>query len=86
MPDTQTPSLARQLVSTNTAYFPNENTVYRTARNALLVEEIELRRHIERVAAQRRALPQGGEVPHDYEFIPRRAPFPSPAYLAIKTR
>jgi hypothetical protein len=86
MPDTQTPSLARQLVSTNTAYFPNENTVYRTARNALLVEEIELRRHIERVAAQRRALPQGGEVRTTTSSSPRRAPFPSPAYLAIKTR
>jgi len=33
---------------------------YRAARNVLLAEEIELRRHIERVAAQRRALPIGG--------------------------
>jgi predicted dithiol-disulfide oxidoreductase (DUF899 family) len=29
---------------------------------------MELRRHIERVAVQRRALPQGGEVPEDYVF------------------
>jgi predicted dithiol-disulfide oxidoreductase (DUF899 family) len=48
--------------------FPNESAEYRRARKALLAEEIELRRHIERVAAQRRALPPGGEVPEDYLF------------------
>jgi predicted dithiol-disulfide oxidoreductase (DUF899 family) len=69
MPVTQTLSPARELVATNTAHFPNETAEYRTARNELLVEEIELRRHIERVAAQRRALPQGGEVQHDFEFV-----------------
>jgi len=42
--------------------FPNESDTYRQARNALLAEEIELRRHIERVAAQRRQLPPGGEA------------------------
>ena len=69
MPVTQTLSPARELVATNTAHFPNETAEYRTARNELLVEEIELRRHIERVAAQRRALPQGGEVQHDFELV-----------------
>ena len=39
--------------------FPGESAEYRRARNDLLAEEIELRRHIERVAAQRRALPPG---------------------------
>jgi predicted dithiol-disulfide oxidoreductase (DUF899 family) len=34
----------------------------------LLEAEIELRRAIERVAAQRRALPAGGAVPDDYRF------------------
>jgi predicted dithiol-disulfide oxidoreductase (DUF899 family) len=34
----------------------------------LLDEEIELRRRIERVAAQRRALPPGGELLEDYVF------------------
>jgi predicted dithiol-disulfide oxidoreductase (DUF899 family) len=34
----------------------------------LLEAEIELRRTIERVAAQRRALPPGGPVPDDYRF------------------
>ncbi|WP_341318910.1 DUF899 family protein [Paraburkholderia sp. IMGN_8] len=48
--------------------FPGESAEYRSARNDLLAEEIELRRHIERVAAQRRALPPGGVVPQDYRF------------------
>jgi len=48
---------------------PNEGAAWRQARTALLAEEIELRRHIERVAAQRRALPAGGEVPEDYGFV-----------------
>jgi predicted dithiol-disulfide oxidoreductase (DUF899 family) len=43
--------------------FPDESSEYRRARNQLLEAEIELRRAIERVAAQRRALPLGGEVP-----------------------
>jgi len=42
--------------------YPNDSDEYRRARTALLAEEIELRRHIERVAAQRRALPLGGEA------------------------
>ena len=48
--------------------FPNESAAYRAARNALLAEEIALRRHAEAVAAQRRALPEGGKVPEDYLF------------------
>jgi predicted dithiol-disulfide oxidoreductase (DUF899 family) len=48
--------------------FPNESDAYRQARDALLEEEIELRRQIERIAAQRRALPLGGRVPEDYIF------------------
>ena len=48
--------------------YPNESADYREARNALLGEEIALRRHAEQVAAQRRALPPGGEVPEDYVF------------------
>jgi predicted dithiol-disulfide oxidoreductase (DUF899 family) len=42
--------------------YPGDSAEYRSARTALLAEEIELRRHIERVAAQRRALPPGGEA------------------------
>lgn len=54
--------------------YPNENERYRRARTALLTEEIELRRHLERVAAQRRALPPGGEVPEDYRFEGEQGP------------
>src|SRR3984957_21066729 len=60
---------ASQLAANNAVHFPNESAEYRTARNALLAEEIELRRHIERVAAQRRALPPGGKIPENYELI-----------------
>ena len=59
---------AEQLVKTNRAHFPNESTAYRQARNALLVEEIKLRRHLEQVAAMRRQLPPGGEVKNEYRF------------------
>jgi predicted dithiol-disulfide oxidoreductase (DUF899 family) len=48
--------------------FPGESGDYRRARNQLLESEIELRRAIERVAAQRRTLPPGGPVPEDYRF------------------
>jgi hypothetical protein len=48
MPDNQTLVPARQFVDTNKARFPNESAEYRKARNALLAEEIELRRSIER--------------------------------------
>ncbi len=48
--------------------FPGETTEYRNARNRLLEREIELRRLTEAVAAERRELPPGGEVPEDYVF------------------
>jgi predicted dithiol-disulfide oxidoreductase (DUF899 family) len=48
--------------------FPGESGEYRRDRNRLLEAEVELRRAIERVAAQRRALPRGGAVPDDYRF------------------
>jgi predicted dithiol-disulfide oxidoreductase (DUF899 family) len=74
MTDAQTLSPASQLAATNTAHFPNESTEYRAARNKLLAEEIELRRHIERVAAERRALPPGGQTPLDFEFVSGAGP------------
>jgi predicted dithiol-disulfide oxidoreductase (DUF899 family) len=49
-------------------HFPNESSSYRSARDNLLKAEIELRRQVEKVAAQRRKLPSGGGVPQDYEF------------------
>jgi predicted dithiol-disulfide oxidoreductase (DUF899 family) len=48
--------------------FPGESEEYRRDRNRLLEAEAGLRRAIEQVAAQRRALPQGGAVPADYRF------------------
>jgi predicted dithiol-disulfide oxidoreductase (DUF899 family) len=48
--------------------FPGESDEYRRARNHLLASEVELRRMLEIVAAQRRALPRGGAVPEDYRF------------------
>ena len=59
---------ANELVKRNSVRFPNESSEYRVARNSLLSEEVELRRHIERVAEQRRALPAGGEVKKVYAF------------------
>ena len=47
---------------------PNESKDYRRARARLLEEEVALRRAMESVAAARRALPAGGEVPEDYLF------------------
>ncbi|QSN64842.1 DUF899 family protein [Caballeronia sp. M1242] len=59
---------AADLANRASMRFPNESPEYRRARTALLAEEIELRRHIERVAQMRRALPPGGEVTGDYRF------------------
>ncbi len=65
---------ASELAKRNGVRFPNESEEYRRARDALLAAEIELRRHIERVAAQRRALPPGGEVRGDYRFQGEHGP------------
>jgi predicted dithiol-disulfide oxidoreductase (DUF899 family) len=65
---TETLNPADQLARDNPVRFPNESAEYRAARTALLAQEIELRRHIARVAAQRRDLPPGGEVKGDYQF------------------
>jgi predicted dithiol-disulfide oxidoreductase (DUF899 family) len=49
-------------------HFPNETKDYRSAREKLLEAELGLRKQIEDVAALRRKLPPGGEVPEDYVF------------------
>ena len=59
---------AADLATANPVRIPNESAEYRAARTALLAEEIELRRHIARVAELRRALPPGGPVSGDYRF------------------
>jgi predicted dithiol-disulfide oxidoreductase (DUF899 family) len=48
--------------------FPGETPEYRKARDDLVERERQLRRHMEEVAAARRALPPGGVVPEDYAF------------------
>jgi predicted dithiol-disulfide oxidoreductase (DUF899 family) len=48
--------------------FPNESQEYREAREVLLQSELALRRQMEAVAAELRALPPGGEVRQDYVF------------------
>jgi len=53
--------------------FPGESAEYRAARDRLLEQEIELRQAIEAVAAARRLLPLGGEIPTDYVFQGRGA-------------
>ena len=53
--------------------FPGESAEYRAARERLLLEEIELRRATEAVAAARRELPPGGVVTEDYVFQGRSA-------------
>jgi len=59
---------ATDLAGASAAHFPNESAEYRRARETLLAEEIDLRRHIERVAELRRALPPGGVVTKGYSF------------------
>jgi len=76
---------AAELAARNTFRMPNESTEYRAARNALLAEEIELRRHIERVAVQRRALPPGGEVRGNYRFIGQHGPVDFAALFGDKS-
>ena len=44
---TETVTPAAQLARANTMRIPNESPEYRTARTALLTQEIELRRQIE---------------------------------------
>lgn len=43
--------------------FPNESSNYRTARDKLLQREAALRREMEAVAAEIRALPRAGSFP-----------------------
>jgi predicted dithiol-disulfide oxidoreductase (DUF899 family) len=59
---------AAELAAASTTRWPGESAEYRAARTALLAEEIALRRQIQRVAQQRRALP-AGPVAKDYRFL-----------------
>ncbi len=61
-------TISKAAKSLHEVRFPGESDEYRRARDELLEAEIDLRRHIERVAAQTRKLPVGGAVPADYIF------------------
>jgi predicted dithiol-disulfide oxidoreductase (DUF899 family) len=59
---------SRKAAPLSSVRFPGEDVRYRKARDQLLKSEIELRRHTEAVAAERRKLPRGGTVVEDYLF------------------
>ncbi|HEY6815762.1 MAG TPA: DUF899 family protein, partial [Croceibacterium sp.] len=59
---------AHDVAAASTTRQAGESADYRQARTALLAEEIALRRQIQRVAEQRRALPPG-PVAKDYRFL-----------------
>jgi predicted dithiol-disulfide oxidoreductase (DUF899 family) len=58
---------ASDMAAASEIRWDGESDGYRAARTALLAEEIELRRQIQRVAEQRRALPPGPAA-KDYRF------------------
>jgi predicted dithiol-disulfide oxidoreductase (DUF899 family) len=66
--DAQTLAAAGGLAKQAKTPFPGESDAYRNARQALLAEEIEFRRHMTRLAQQRRALPPGPLVEKNYRF------------------
>jgi predicted dithiol-disulfide oxidoreductase (DUF899 family) len=59
---------AREMAEASPVRWPGESAEYRRARTALLAEEIELRRSIQRLAERRRALPPG-PIAKDYRFL-----------------
>lgn len=65
---TPTLSPAQDLAKTAHTPFPGDSEAYRQARQALLAEEIEFRRHMTRLAEQRRSLPPGPVIKKDYRF------------------
>jgi predicted dithiol-disulfide oxidoreductase (DUF899 family) len=60
---------AAELVANAKTPFPGASVEYDAARQSLLAEEIDFRRHMTRLAAQRRALPPGPVIGKDYRFI-----------------
>jgi len=66
--DANTLTLAPTLARHGKTPFPGESDDYRKAREALLAEEIEFRRHMTQLAEQRRALPPGPVITKNYRF------------------
>jgi predicted dithiol-disulfide oxidoreductase (DUF899 family) len=59
---------AKDLAKKRRPLFPGESEAYRAAREALLENEIEFRRHMTRLTEQRQALPPGPLVEKNYRF------------------
>src|SRR4051812_26208658 len=66
--DAHTVKPATQLAKHARTPFPGGSAEYRKAREALLAEEIEFRRHMSRLTEQRRALPPGPVIEKNYRF------------------
>ncbi|MBW8845290.1 MAG: DUF899 family protein [Burkholderiales bacterium] len=64
---------ATQLAVQARTPFPGASAEYDAARQALLAEEIEFRRHMTRLTEQRRALPPGPIITKDYRFKDEQA-------------
>jgi predicted dithiol-disulfide oxidoreductase (DUF899 family) len=71
MNDPLTP--ATQLAQKARTPFPGASPEYERARQALLAEEIEFRRHMTRLTEQRRRLPPGPVIRKDYRFRDEQA-------------
>ena len=66
--DAHTLKPAANLAKYGKTPFPGESDEYLRAREALLAEEIEFRRHMTRLTEQRRALPPGPVIEKKYRF------------------
>ena len=63
---------ARKLATRGKTPFSGASDAYREAREALLAEEIEFRRHMTRLSEQRRSLPPGPVIAKPYRFRDER--------------
>lgn len=68
LPPAESLTPAREMAEASLVRWPGESADYRRARTALLAEEIDLRRRIQRLAEHRRALPPG-PIAKDYRFL-----------------
>ncbi len=59
---------ATELAARAKTPFPGASVEYDAARKALLAAEIDFRRHLTRLVAQRRALPPGPVISKNYRF------------------
>jgi predicted dithiol-disulfide oxidoreductase (DUF899 family) len=64
---------AAELATKAKTPFPGASAEYDAARQALLAEEIEFRRHMTRLGEQRRALPPGPVIEKNYRFKDEQA-------------